>query len=187
MVQEKILRSGSAGRVQSVALRLIVEREREITGFEAQEYWSIHGLFTTVNGESFTAKLHALPGKKRLDKNTIPNEDKAQELIEIFKNSQFEVATVTEGNRKRKPPPPFTTSSFQQAANNRYGMNAANAMRVAQSLYEGVDIPGQGQVGLITYMRTDSTNVSSAACKTARENVTTTWGKDFIPTKPRTY
>ena len=187
LVQEKILRSGSAGRVQSVALRLIVEREREITGFEAQEYWSIHGLFTTVNGESFTAKLHALPGKKRLDKNTIPNEDKAQELIEIFKNSQFEVATVTEGNRKRKPPPPFTTSSFQQAANNRYGMNAANAMRVAQSLYEGVDIPGQGQVGLITYMRTDSTNVSSAACKTARENVTTTWGKDFIPTKPRTY
>ena len=187
LVQEKILRSGSAGRVQSVALRLIVERERKITDFEAQEYWSIHGIFVTPAGENFTATLHSLSGKKRLEKTAISSEIEAQNLIEIFKRSQFDVATVTEGERKRKPPPPFITSTFQQAANNRYGMNANNSMRTAQSLYEGVDIPGQGQVGLITYMRTDSTNVSPGACTTARETITSTWGKDFIPSKPRIY
>ncbi len=197
-VQGKVARSASAGRVQSVALRIIVEREREIQAFRPQEYWSIHASLARGR-ESFTADLVKLPeqGKRwlrapkpdALDRGepAIPDEATAEGLVEAFRRSEFAVSGVKKGERKESPAPPFTTSTFQQAASNRLGMGAARAMSLAQQLYEGVSVPGQGPVGLITYMRTDSLNVSPLARREARGYIERRWGDAFVPEKERVY
>ena len=183
-VQGKVTKGASAGRVQSVALRLIVEREREVLAFRPQEYWSIHALLAKGR-TAFTADLARLPGQK--GKLTIPDEAGANRLIETFRRSDFAVSEVKKGERKTSPFPPFTTSTFQQAANNRLGLSASRAMAVAQQLYEGVTVPGEGPVGLITYMRTDSFNVSPLARAEARRFVAGRWGTDYVPAKERVY
>jgi DNA topoisomerase-1 len=183
-VQDKVSRSASAGRVQSVALRLIVEREREIQGFVPQQYWTIHALLAK-GAEQFTADLVRLPGQR--GKPTIASGDDANRLIDVFIRSAFVVDRVKKGQRSRSPAPPFTTSTFQQAANNRLNMGAARAMQVAQQLYEGVALPGEGPVGLITYMRTDSLSISPLARQEARSYVSRAFGPEYVPEKERVY
>ena len=189
-VQKKVSRGASAGRVQSVALGLIVKREKEIQGFVPVEYWSIHaGL--EKGGRGFDSELANFPAMVRGTSMrppfrvgpAIPNEQTASGLTTTFRRSQFVVGSVNKGEKRRSPVPPFTTSTFQQAAVNRLGMSAARAMGIAQELYEGV----AGQAGLITYMRTDSVSISPMARRQARDYVTGTWGKDFLPEKERVY
>ncbi len=189
-VQKKVSRGASAGRVQSVALGLIVNREKEIRDFRPVEYWTIHaGL--AKQGRAFEAELtkfaDGLKGAKLKPTFTnagpaIPSEETANELLAKLRRSQFQVASVTRGEKKRSPAPPFTTSTFQQAAVNRLGMSAARAMSIAQELYEGV-----GGQGLITYMRTDSLNISPIARLQARDFAARTWGSEYIPSKERVY
>jgi len=186
-VQGKVARSASAGRVQSVALRVIVEREREIEAFTPQEYWSVHAR-VAKDGEEFGAKLSRLPGVRKLDeKRDLPDEATANALLDSLRRSDFSVKSVKKGERKRRPAPPFTTSSYQQAANNRMGLGAQRAMALAQQLYEGVTIPGQGPVGLITYMRTDSLSISPVARREARGYAKGRWGDEYVPEKERVY
>jgi DNA topoisomerase-1 len=188
-VQGKVSKQASAGRVQSVALRLIVEREREIQRFAPQEYWTIHALLGTRAGAAeqgqFVADLARLPGERT--KPEIGSADAATRLIDTFKRSDFVVSSVKKSERKKSPVPPFTTSTFQQAANNRLGMTASRAMSAAQQLYEGISLPGEGPVGLITYMRTDSLNISPVARGEARRYVRSRWGEDHVPEKERVY
>jgi DNA topoisomerase-1 len=194
-VQGKVSRSASAGRVQSVALRLIVEREREIQDFRATEYWTIQALLAK-DGTGFPAELVRLPGLRRGVSikpgsgefvPAIPSRSDADALVAVFNRSQFAVSSVKRGERNKSPAPPFTTSTFQQAAVNRLGMSAARAMGVAQELYEGVTIPGAGPVGLITYMRTDSLNVAASARAASRRFIARQWGDDYVPEKERLY
>ncbi|MCC7365844.1 MAG: type I DNA topoisomerase [Dehalococcoidia bacterium] len=194
-VQGKVARSASAGRVQSVALRLIVERERQIRDFRATEYWSIKAQLAK-QGRTFEAELAKLPGMTRQQSlkppfengrmPAIPDADTAGALVAAFERSAFSIAKVDRGSRKKGPLPPFTTSTFQQAANNRLGMGAQRAMGIAQELYEG-DISGWSGGGLITYMRTDSLNISPLARGDARRYVAERWGSDYIPEKERVY
>jgi len=183
-VQSKVRRDASAGRVQSVALRLIVEREREIQNFVPKEYWTIHAELAK-EGTPFRADLARLPGQQ--GKPDIPDETTARQLTDVFERCEFRVTSVKRGTRSRAPLPPFTTSTFQQAANNRLGMSAARAMAIAQELYEGIEIPGEGPVGLITYMRTDSLHVAPEARREAREYIATRWGAEYVPPKERVY
>ena len=194
-VQKKVARSASAGRVQSVALRLIVERERQISDFRPAEYWSIRALLAK-DGRQFEAELLRLPGTTRQRSlkppfengrsPAIPNEESARALVAALERSQFAVAKVNRGSRRKSPLPPFTTSTFQQAANNRLGMGAQRAMAVAQALYEG-DIRGLAGGGLITYMRTDSLNIAPGARAEARRYAAGRWGAEFVPAKERVY
>ena len=189
-VQKKVSRGASAGRVQSVALGLIVNREKEIRDFRPVEYWTIHaGL--AKQGRAFEAELTKFAegpkGAKLKPPFTsagpaIPSEEAANELLAKLRRSAFHVANVARGEKKRSPLPPFTTSTFQQAAVNRLGMSAARAMSIAQELYEGV-----GGQGLITYMRTDSLNISPIARLQARDFAARTWGSEYIPAKERVY
>ena len=186
-VQGKVARSASAGRVQSVALRLIVEREREIEAFTPREYWSVHARLAS-GGEEFGARLTRLPGVRKLDeKRDLPDEATANALLASLRRSDFSVKSVKKGERKRRPAPPFTTSSYQQAANNRLALGAQRAMALAQQLYEGVTIPGEGAVGLITYMRTDSLSISPVARRDARGYAAGRWGDEYVPAKERVY
>ena len=190
-VQKKVSRGASAGRVQSVALGLIVKREREITDFRATEYWSIHAKLARANRE-FEAELIRFPSMAKgasfkppfKDAGpAIANEAVANELAGQLSRSDFRVTTVKKGEKSRSPVPSFTTSTFQQAANNRLNMGASRAMSIAQELYEGI----AGQPGLITYMRTDSLNVSPEARRVARAYIGERWGKDYVPAKERVY
>ncbi|MFN0147643.1 MAG: type I DNA topoisomerase [Dehalococcoidia bacterium] len=194
-VQGKVSRSASAGRVQSVALRMIVERERLIGDFKATEYWTVHALLGKGDAQ-FPAELAKLPALTRgvsIKPGTgdftaaIPDQVSADRLVATFNRSAFTVSSVKKGERGKSPVPPFTTSTFQQAANNRLGMGAARAMEYAQQLYEGVSVPGEGPVGLITYMRTDSLNISPVARGEARRYIAGRWGDDFVPAKERVY
>jgi DNA topoisomerase-1 len=194
-VQGKVTKGASAGRVQSVALRLIVERERQIQNFVPQEYWTIRAMLAKA-GVGFTADLARLPGQGRAtikpgggDSFTpaIPDQASADRLVETFNRSDFSVSAVKTGERSKGAAPPFTTSTFQQAANNRLGMSAARAMDTAQQLYEGINLPGEGPTGLITYMRTDSLNIAPAARAEARRYIGQRWGADFVPSKEKVY
>ena len=173
----------SAGRVQTVALRLLVEREREIRAFKAVEYWSIEALLEE-NGQQFTAKLHLLDGKKPV----IGNAKEAQSIVDdLAKRKAFEVTEVKRRERRKNPAPPFTTSTLQQDAAKKLGFGSKRTMRLAQDLYEGIEIGPEGAVGLITYMRTDSTRVSPTAADHARDYLKTLFGKDYLPAAPMLY
>ena len=173
----------SAGRVQTVALRLLVEREREIRAFNAVEYWSIEALLEE-NGQQFTAKLHLLDGKKPV----IGNATEAQAIVDdLSKRKAFTVTEVKRRERRKNPAPPFTTSTLQQDAAKKLGFGSKRTMRLAQDLYEGIEIGPEGAVGLITYMRTDSTRVSPTAADHARDYLKTLFGKDYLPAAPMLY
>ncbi len=172
----------SAGRVQSVALRLIVEREREIMAFVPEEYWTIEAeLAKRISRRpSFVAKLLKILGEKA----DLKNESDTHLIVEELERAAYVVADVRRGQRKRKPAPPFITSSMQQEASRRLGFTARRTMRTAQQLYEGIELDGQGTVGLITYMRTDSTHVAAVAQAEARDFIAQRYGEDYLPSKP---
>lgn len=173
----------SAGRVQSVALRLIVEREKEIRAFKPEEYWSIDAKFQHGR-KTFDAKLHSEEGKKKLK---ISNKEQAEEILKQLENAEYVVKSVKKGIRKRQPAPPFITSTLQQEAYRKLGFTSQRTMRVAQTLYEGVDIPSMGTTGLITYMRTDSLRISLEALAAGTNFIKANYGEKYLPENPRQY
>ncbi len=182
----KVRRGLSAGRVQSVAVRLIVDREREITAFVPQEYWSIEGVFASPKNETFDAKLHSLSGKT-LDKMALKSKADADALLGDLRSVSYSVTSVETKDKKTSPPPPFTTSTLQQEANRRLGFSAKQTMTIAQKLYEGVDIGEEGAVGLITYMRTDSVNMADKFLTEANDFITKEYGAKYALESPRKY
>ena len=182
----KVRRGLSAGRVQSVAVRLIVDREREITAFVPQEYWSIEGVFASPKNETFDAKLHSLSGKT-LDKMALKSKADADALLGDLRSVSYSVTSVETKDKKASPPPPFTTSTLQQEANRRLGFSAKQTMTIAQKLYEGVDIGEEGAVGLITYMRTDSVNMADKFLTEANDFITKEYGAKYALESPRKY
>ncbi len=175
----------SAGRVQSVALRLICERELEIEAFVPEEYWTIDADFLTEKKDKITARLTHLDGKK-LEKFSLPNSETALAAAEKVRAGDFAVADVTKKPTKRNPSPPFTTSTLQQEASRKLGYGAKRTMMAAQKLYEGFDIGGETQ-GLITYMRTDGVSLANEAVEGARAVIAKEYGAEFVPEKPRFY
>lgn len=182
---KKIRYGLSAGRVQSVALRLICEREKEIQAFQTQEYWTIGAQLANHARQRFTANLVEAEGKK-LGKFDIPDKASAERLVETLGKAPYRVEKVTKSERKRTPSPPFTTSTLQQEAARKLGFSAKKTMSVAQKLYEGIDV-GEGSVGLITYMRTDSVVLSNQALAEAKEVIESLYGKEYSLPKPRTF
>jgi DNA topoisomerase-1 len=182
----KLPGSRSAGRVQSVALRLICEREAEIEAFKPREYWTIEVDFATEAGQVFTARLTHLDGK-RLDRFELDTEAKARAAADrILRASGFAVAEIDSRQVRRNPFPPFTTSTLQQEASRKLGLTASRTMQIAQRLYEGIELAGE-TVGLITYMRTDGVAISAEAIAGARELIGTQFGPRYLPEQPRVY
>ena len=181
----KLPGSRSAGRVQSVALRLVCEREAEIEVFRAREYWTVEAVFTTPKGAAFTARLTHLDGRK-LDQFDLNNAEKANAAKAAVEAGTFTVSHVERRRVKRNPPAPFTTSTLQQEASRKLGMGAQAAMRIAQQLYEGVELGGE-TVGLITYMRTDGVQMAREAIASIRGHVAKSFGDQYIPERPREY
>ena len=181
----KLPGSRSAGRVQSVALKLICEREIEIEKFNIEEYWSISSTFSTVKDEKFSSRLTVLNSQK-LAKMDIKNEKEADLALKDIKKSKFNISKIELKRVKRNPLPPFTTSTLQQEASNKLGFSASRTMRVAQKLYEGINI-GSETSGLITYMRTDGVQLSSQAIEELRNEITSRHGENYIPPNPRVY
>ncbi|WP_151735140.1 type I DNA topoisomerase [Paenibacillus tengchongensis] len=182
LLWKKVKKGLSAGRVQSVAVKIIMDRENEISAFVPTEYWSITAKLAIRNSE-FEAKFHKLNGEKK----ELGQESDVQEVLEAIKNAAFTVSEVKEKERQRHPSAPFTTSSLQQEAARKLGFRAAKTMSVAQQLYEGVELGKEGTVGLITYMRTDSTRLSTTAQDEARELILAKYGEPFVPEAPRNY
>ncbi len=180
LLWKKVKKGLSAGRVQSVAVRLIIEREREIQSFEPEEFWTIKTEF--VKGkDTFEASFYGVDGEKV----QLTNETQVNEIIERLKDNAFSVENVTRKERKRNPALPFTTSSLQQEAARKLNMRAKKTMMLAQPLYEGIDLGKQGTVGLITYMRTDSTRISETAQTEARTYITEAFGTEYIGTEKK--
>ncbi|NMA65731.1 MAG: type I DNA topoisomerase [Clostridiaceae bacterium] len=178
---KKVQKGLSAGRVQSVALRIICDRETEIERFVPEEYWSIEAHFRKDDGLVFTANFRGKNGKKV----EIKNKEQTDEILSLMNDSEFVVAKVKKSKRKRNPSPPFITSTLQQEASRKLGYTAQKTMMIAQQLYEGVELGEEGSVGLITYMRTDSVRISDTAIQDAREYINKNFGEDYLPKKPR--
>ena len=179
----KKVKSGlSAGRVQTVALRLIVEREREIEKFNSEEYWSVDAKLL-AGTKSFKAALYGFADGKKID--VIPNAEEADKIVSELSGAEYIVSALKKGTRKKQPAPPFITSTLQQEASRKLGFTGQRTMRIAQQLYEGVDVPGAGTTGLITYMRTDSLRISEEARAAAYKYITGRYGKEYLPEKPR--
>ncbi|MDX1541428.1 MAG: type I DNA topoisomerase, partial [Geminicoccaceae bacterium] len=181
----KLQGSRSAGRVQSVALRLICERESEIEAFVPREYWSITGTFQTPEGAAFQARLQTLDGRK-LDKFDLASEADAKRALQLIEAERFQVRSVEKKQVQRHPAPPFSTSTLQQEASRKLGFGASRTMRTAQRLFEGIEIDGE-TVGLITYMRTDSVQLSGEALNACRRHIGKSYGDRYLPDKPRAF
>ncbi len=183
LLWKKVKKGLSAGRVQSVATRLIVDREREIEAFDPQEYWTIDA-FLQQKGKTETFAAHFYGKDKKI---ALKNAAQTQEVLSAVKNAEYKVASVKAGEKSRHPAPPFITSTLQQEASRKLNYTAKKTMQAAQQLYEGVDVAGLGTVGLITYMRTDSQRIAAEAQAQALEYIEKSFGKDYLPEKPRTY
>lgn len=179
----QVYRGLSAGRVQSVATRLICEREEEIRAFVPVEYWTIEALYKTEKNEPFKAKLTQIDGKDA----ELHNGEETDAAVKGIEGKEAEVTAVTKSRKQRKTKPPYTTSTMQQDAVNKLNFSSKKTMMLAQNLYEGVEIPGHGHVGLITYMRTDSTRISDEMIKQVRPYISETYGEDYLPAKPNVF
>ena len=181
-VSQKIHRGLSAGRVQSVAVRIVVDREQEIRAFVPEEYWSLDAKFIPRGSrKSFNASLYG-------DKNgkiKISNKEQSDKILADLEGAEYMITKVKNGTRKKSPAPPFITSTLQQEASRKLNFQSRRTMKVAQELYEGVDVEGIGAIGLITYMRTDSLRVSADAVQDAQSYIRSTFGNDYLPPKPR--
>ncbi|MCE2403855.1 MAG: type I DNA topoisomerase [Dehalococcoidia bacterium] len=191
LLWKKVQRGLSAGRVQSVALRMVVDREKEIRAFVPREYWTIEARLRKTDGpkekrdEAFTALLHSIKGQK--GKLKIENGDRAREIEADLKDAGYAVSQVKTREVKQSPAPPFITSTLQQEAFRKLRFSAKRTMMAAQQLYEGVALGSEGSVGLITYMRTDSTNVTPASVQEARTYIKARFGEEYLPDKPRAF
>src|SRR5262249_9013686 len=183
LLWDKVQRGLSAGRVQSVAVRLIVDREREIEAFRPEEYWSLHARLRGQGPPDFAATLKEMDGEKA----ALPDEATTRGVMARLDGARYVVRTVTQGERRRFPPAPFITSTLQQEAGRKLGFTAKKTMAVAQQLYEGIDVAGEGPVGLITYMRTDSVQISRDAQDEARGVIGRRFGQDYLPETPPAY
>ncbi len=179
----QVYRGLSAGRVQSVATRLICEREEEIRAFVPVEYWTIEAMYKTEKNESFKAKLTQIDGKDA----ELHHGEETDAAVKGIEGKEAEVTAVTKSRKQRKTKPPYTTSTMQQDAVNKLNFSSKKTMMLAQNLYEGVEIPGHGHVGLITYMRTDSTRISDEMIKQVRPYIFETYGEDYLPAKPNVF
>jgi len=182
LLWKKIRKGLSAGRVQTVAVRIICDRERAIEAFVPEEYWTISTTFQK-EGKEFEAELYRINGKKF----RIENESRAAEVAKELKEQDFIVSKVKDRKRKRNPYPPFTTSTLQQRAANALGFSAKKTMYVAQQLYEGIDLGKEGTIGLISYIRTDSVRISSEAQKQAQDYIKKSFGEKYLPQKTKKY
>ncbi|MHB0864324.1 type I DNA topoisomerase [Paenibacillus sp. SEL3] len=182
LLWKKVKKGLSAGRVQSVAVKIILDRENEISEFVPEEYWTITAKLA-IKDSTFEAKFHKLRGEKK----ELSSESDVQEVLEAIGKSSYKVRDVKEKERLRNPSPPFTTSSLQQEAARKLNFRASKTMSVAQQLYEGVDLGKEGTVGLITYMRTDSTRIAASAQEEAKELIIQKYGEAFVPETPRQY
>lgn len=185
---KKVAKGLSAGRVQSVALRLIVEREQEIEKFTSQEYWNIEAEFqkTDKSEPTVVAKLHS-HGSEKYEKLSIAGQAASDAIVKDLEGQTYSITRVERKESRRSPLAPFTTSTLQQEANRRFGYSSKQTMYIAQQLYEGVQLGSEGSVGLITYMRTDSTNLSTKFLGEARAYLESTLGGKYLPEKPRTF
>jgi len=189
LLWKKVKRGLSAGRVQSAALRIVVEREREIQAFNPVEYWSLDAeLAKQTNkalkkSDQFKASIHRIRGQKA----ELTTADQTNEIVALLDGASYRVATVTKRESRRRPSAPFTTSTLQQEAARKLHYPVRRTMQIAQELYEGVDLGGEGSQGLITYMRTDSTNIAESARQAAREVIASKYGPQFVPEKPPVY
>lgn len=183
LLWRKVRKGLSAGRVQSVAAKMICDREREIENFIPEEYWKIVAILEKENGESFKSKLYGYKNKKL----ELSRKEDVDKVLENLKGKSFIVKSVKHGEKKRTPAPPFITSTLQQEAARKLGYSTKKTMMLAQQLYEGVEIEGEGSIGLITYMRTDSTRISDEALSLAREYIGKNYGDKYLPDKARIY
>lgn len=185
LLWKKVKKGLSAGRVQSATTKLIVDREREIEAFVEQEYWTIDVKLANEKGKSpFVAKFY---GESTNKKTKVDNAEKVAEIKGVLEKAEYEVLSVTKGEKKKSPAPPFTTSTLQQEASRKLGFTTRRTMTAAQQLYEGVDIKGAGSVGLITYMRTDSLRISEDSQFECRAYIKESFGKEYVPNAPRKY
>lgn len=181
-VSQKIRRGLSAGRVQSVAVRLIVDREEEIRAFKPEEYWTLDAKFIAPSSKkAFPASFTG----DETGKVKITDKAQADSFLKRLEDAQYQVESVKKGTRKRQPAPPFTTSTLQQEASRKLGFQGKRTMKIAQELYEGMEVKGVGTTGLITYMRTDSLRISEESRAAANEYITQTYGSNYLPEKPR--
>ena len=184
LLWDKVQRGLSAGRVQSVAVRLIVDREREIEAFRPVEYWSLHA---RLQGRA-SAGVHRDPaGRWTARRPSLPDEATTRGVMERLEGARYVVRAVTRGERRRSPAPPFITSTLQQEAGRKLGFTAKKTMTLAQQLYEGIDLGGEGPVGLITYMRTDSVQVAREAQEETRALIGKRFGREYLPETPPVY
>lgn len=183
-ISQKIRRGLSAGRVQSVAVRIIVDREEEIRKFKPEEYWTIDAKFIPKGSrKSFSASLYSdANGKIKIE-----NQEQAEKIEQDLEDAEYMITKVKHGTRRKTPAPPFITSTLQQEASRKLGFQSRRTMKVAQELYEGVDIEGMGATGLITYMRTDSLRISDVAKEEAAQYILNRFGEKFLPAKPRVF
>ncbi len=179
---QKVKKGLSAGRVQSVATKIICDREAEIDAFIPEEYWTLETTFAI--GDAQVTARYTGEGEKKVDLKTRAD---AQAVIDRCEGSPFSVAAIKRGERRRLPAPPFTTSNLQQEASRKLGFSTQKTMQIAQQLYEGVELAGEGSQGLVTYIRTDSTRIADEAVEAVRDLIESVWGKDFLPEKPNVY
>lgn len=184
LLWRKVKKGLSAGRVQSVAVRLVTDREREIEAFKAVEYWSV---IASLTPDAAKQKFDAALSERDSKKLTIPNQVEADKVLTDLDGSSYTVKTVKRGEKRRNPAAPFITSTLQQEASRKLGFSAKRTMMAAQQLYEGLDIAGEGHVGLITYMRTDSTRIADEAQQAARHYIAATYGASYVPVAPKQY
>ena len=180
---KQIYRGLSAGRVQSVATRLICEREEEIRAFNPEEYWTIEGIYQKEDREKFTAKLIQIDGKEAV----ISNKETSDQAVAEIDGKEAEILSVVKSVKQRKAKPPYTTSTMQQDAVNKLNFPSRRTMAIAQALYEGIEVPGHGHVGLITYMRTDSTRISDEMINQVRPYIESVYGEEYLPPKPNVF
>lgn len=183
LLWKKVQRGLSAGRVQSVALRIICERDQEMAAFESEEYWTLDADMDASEPPQFRSRLFAIEGEKA----KISNETDAQRIVDDLQDATYTVASVKKSKRRRNPSPPFITSTLHQYAARKLHFSARRTMRVAQQLYEGLAVGDEGEVGLITYMRTDSTRISNEAVQEAQQFITETYGQDYVVSKTRKF
>ncbi len=183
LLWDKVRRGLSAGRVQTVALRLIVDREREIKAFEKKEYWTIDAHLQGAKPPAFDARFLGIGEEK----TEIPNEEESKKIVDALRAATWSVRSVDKRERRRSPAPPFTTSKFQQDASRKLRFSVKRSMMIAQRLYEGIDLGEEGTVGLITYMRTDSVRVSNDALTEVRDMVASQYGREYLPESPNVY
>ena len=192
LLWKKVRKGLSAGRVQSVAVRLICEREEQIKKFKPEEYWDIIASLSTQDKAEFPARLIAKGGqplgvRPKEKGKVIRSESEAKKIVQELQGATYAVSKITRKEQKRHASPPFITSTLQQEASRKLGFSAKRTMVIAQKLYEGVDIRGEGRIGLITYMRTDSVRVAEEAERAARKYIGEAFGKEFLPSQPQRY